>query len=115
MQHLLGPASARLRRQFEYCAKTVSSACVGRTIQVTADIGDEASVGRGSALAAEAMQDLLRPFSTCFRYQLEYCAQSISSTLISRAVKIASRIEDQAGFGMFPVVAVPEAMQHFLC
>src|SRR5580704_1878555 len=114
MQHVLGPASACLRRQLEYCAKTVSSAGVGRAIQVTAGISDQASVGIGSVLAAEVMQHLLRPFSTCFGRQLEYCAHVISSAYVGRAVKIAGGIQDEAGIRMLPVLTVPEAMQHFL-
>src|ERR1700691_5061370 len=64
--------------------------------------------------AAEVMEYGFRPSSIFLRRQLERDATTVRPANLSRPIKIAGVIKNQASVGFLPVAAVPEAVQQLL-
>src|SRR5580692_1139292 len=95
VHHLLCPSSSHIGRQFEDCAKTISTALNVCAVEITSSIGDQASNRLIPILVfAKVVQDLLRPTSACCGRQLERSSVAIFTAFSGRAIEISSCIED---------------------
>ena len=90
-----------LRSDLEHRTKGRCSVAISRTVQIARLVENQASIGIGTWVVLELMEDALGPASISVRRELENRAISEAAAR-RRAVEIAGSVEDQAVRGVCP-------------